>query len=114
MIATLFGPDLGYVVIIALVVLFGGSQLPKIARNIGTAGKEFRKAQLEANEEAQREQAAHPSGAVPAPPTASAVGPASAVSPGSANDHPSVSMSPTEPDTSLRTGQDGVRQEAAG
>ena len=60
MIASLFGPDLGYVVIIVLVVLVGGSQLPKLARNIGTVGKEFRKAQHEAEEEAQRQQTAQP------------------------------------------------------
>ena len=72
MIANLFGPDLGYVVIIILVVLVGGSQLPKIARNIGTAGKEFRKAQQVAEEEAQREQAAQaqPAQAQPAVPPA--------------------------------------------
>jgi len=57
-VANIFGPDLGYVVIIVLVVMLGGSQLPKIARNIGTAGKEFRKAQREAEEEeAQHQQA---------------------------------------------------------
>lgn len=72
MVANVFGPDLGYVVIIVLVVVFGGSQLPKIARNIGGAGREFRKAQLEAEEEAQREQAARAQPAVPAAP----VGPA--------------------------------------
>ncbi len=39
------------VLIIVLVVVFGGSQLPKIARNVGSAGKEFRKAQAEAEQE---------------------------------------------------------------
>ena len=48
MLASVFGGDGLYVVIIALVVLVGGSQLPKIARNLGLAGKEFRKAQDEA------------------------------------------------------------------
>ena len=37
-----------YVVVIAIVVLFGGSQLPKLARNAGEAMKEFRKAHVEA------------------------------------------------------------------
>jgi TatA/E family protein of Tat protein translocase len=36
------------VVVLALVVLFGASRLPKLARNLGEAGKEFRKAQDEA------------------------------------------------------------------
>jgi sec-independent protein translocase protein TatA len=58
MIANIFGPDLGIVVVVILVVLLGGSQLPKIARNVGMAGREFRKAQQEAEEDAAKEQAA--------------------------------------------------------
>jgi sec-independent protein translocase protein TatA len=79
-IANIFGPDLGYVVMIVLIVLVGGSQLPKIARNIGTAGKEFRKAQQEAEEEAQRENAAQAQPAVAPAPVPPAVFAAPAVS----------------------------------
>lgn len=68
------GTDGIIVLIVALVVIFGGSQLPKLARNVGSAGREFRKAQQEAEEEAARErargaaaQAAAP-GAAAAPP----------------------------------------------
>jgi sec-independent protein translocase protein TatA len=43
MLASFFGTDSLYVVIIAIVVLFGGSQLPKLARNAGEAMREFRK-----------------------------------------------------------------------
>lgn len=50
MIANLAGGDGLIVLMVALVVLVGGSQLPKIARNVGLAGKEFRKAQAEAEE----------------------------------------------------------------
>jgi sec-independent protein translocase protein TatA len=57
MLANLAGMDLGIVLVIILVVVFGGSQLPKIARNVGSAGKEFRKAQQEAEEEDQRKAA---------------------------------------------------------
>jgi TatA/E family protein of Tat protein translocase len=32
------------VVLVALVLLFGASQIPKLARNLGEAGREFRKA----------------------------------------------------------------------
>jgi sec-independent protein translocase protein TatA len=46
--ASIFGTDSLYVLIIAVVVLFGGSQLPKLARNAGEAMKEFRKAHNEA------------------------------------------------------------------
>ena len=38
------------VVIIAL-VLFGGSQLPKLARNVGSAQKEFKKGLQESQED---------------------------------------------------------------
>ena len=53
MTANIFGPDLkiGIVVSDHLLVVIFGSQLPKIARNVGMAGKEFRKAQQEAEEE---------------------------------------------------------------
>jgi sec-independent protein translocase protein TatA len=55
--ANIMGLDGGIVLLIALVVIFGGSQLPKIARNVGSAGKEFRKAQAEAAEEDEKEAA---------------------------------------------------------
>ena len=35
------------VIAIIVVVLFGGSQLPKLARNLGSAQKEFKKAMEE-------------------------------------------------------------------
>ncbi|MCL2393342.1 MAG: twin-arginine translocase TatA/TatE family subunit [Acidimicrobiaceae bacterium] len=103
MIANLFGPDLGYVVIIVLVVMVGGSQLPKIARNIGTAGKEFRKAQREAEEEeAERQQAQ------PVPPAPRAVPAAPAFSDGQAPPQPPVSVDAT------RSGEDPLRPDSAG
>ncbi len=46
MAATLFaeilGPDL-LIVIVVIAVLFGGSQIPKLARNLGSAQQEFKK-----------------------------------------------------------------------
>ncbi len=43
MIAGLFdGPEL-IVVLVVVLVLFGGSQIPKLARNLGQAQKEFKK-----------------------------------------------------------------------
>ncbi|MGO9660972.1 MAG: twin-arginine translocase TatA/TatE family subunit [Acidimicrobiales bacterium] len=42
MLANIFGD--WYWVVLAIIVLFGGSQLPKLARNSGEALKEFRKA----------------------------------------------------------------------
>ena len=43
MLAGLFdGPEL-IVVLVVVLVLFGGSQIPKLARNLGQAQKEFKK-----------------------------------------------------------------------
>jgi sec-independent protein translocase protein TatA len=106
--ANIFGPDLGIVVVIILVVLVGGSQLPKIARNVGTAGKEFRKAQQEADEEAEREKAAK------LPPPPQAVGPAPVTAPAPPADAESVTLSKSELDALLRAREEQARREAAG
>jgi sec-independent protein translocase protein TatA len=44
MLAEIFGPD-GLIVIVVLGVflLFGGTQLPKLARGLGSASREFKK-----------------------------------------------------------------------
>jgi sec-independent protein translocase protein TatA len=39
----IFGPDLLIVVIVLAVVLFGGSAIPKLAKNLGSAKSEFEK-----------------------------------------------------------------------
>lgn len=41
--AEIFGPDLIVVIIVLAVVLFGGSQIPKLARSLGSAQSEFKK-----------------------------------------------------------------------
>jgi sec-independent protein translocase protein TatA len=41
--AEIFGPDLIIVIIVVAVVLFGGSQIPKLARSLGSAQAEFKK-----------------------------------------------------------------------
>ena len=38
----IFGPDIAIVLLVVL-VLFGGSQLPKLARGLGSAQREFKK-----------------------------------------------------------------------
>jgi sec-independent protein translocase protein TatA len=58
MIANIFGPDLMIVVVIAVVLLFGAGQLPKLARSVGEASKEFKKSQADAEEEAKAQAAA--------------------------------------------------------
>jgi TatA/E family protein of Tat protein translocase len=127
MTANLFGPDLGYVVLVIVVVLLFGSQLPKIARNIGIAGKEFRKAQHEAEaEEAERKSGA--AGALPAsaaaataPPVASpppsvevpaGTGAPAAAARASAGEQ--ITMTKAELDALLRQREEQARREAAG
>jgi sec-independent protein translocase protein TatA len=66
MIANIFGPDLMIVVVVAVVLLFGAGQLPKLARSVGEASKEFKKSQAEAEEQARAEAAAQ--AAAPAAP----------------------------------------------
>ena len=43
MISFLEGPEL-IIVLVVVLVLFGGAQLPKLAKNLGSAQKEFKKA----------------------------------------------------------------------
>src|SRR5947209_18962164 len=51
LVANIFGPDVIIVVVIAVVLLFGAGQLPKLARSVGEASKEFKKSQHEAEQE---------------------------------------------------------------
>jgi sec-independent protein translocase protein TatA len=51
--AEIFGPQGLIVLVLILVLLFGANQLPKLARSVGEASKEFKKSQQEAEEEAQ-------------------------------------------------------------
>jgi sec-independent protein translocase protein TatA len=53
----IFGPDVIIVLVIAVVLLFGAGQLPKLARSVGEASKEFKKSQQEAEQEAKAESA---------------------------------------------------------
>ena len=41
--ADIFGVDGVIVLVVVVVVLFGGSQIPKLARSLGSAQKEFKK-----------------------------------------------------------------------
>jgi len=46
----IFGPDLLIVVIVVAVLVFGGSAIPKLARNLGSAKTEFEKGLKEAKD----------------------------------------------------------------
>jgi sec-independent protein translocase protein TatA len=68
------GPEL-IIILVVVLVLFGGSQLPKLAKNLGKAQKEFKDGMGEAT--ATPPAAAPPAAAAPPPPPAA---PASAPS----------------------------------
>lgn len=53
MLADIFGVDGVIVLIIVLVVLFGGAAIPKLARSLGSAQHEFKKGLAEGHAEEQ-------------------------------------------------------------
>lgn len=52
--AFLEGPE-GVIVLIVILLLFGGTQLPKLARSLGEAQKEFRKGQQHSDDDSTKE-----------------------------------------------------------
>ena len=60
-------PELLIVLVIILLV-FGGAKLPKLARSLGEAQKEFRHGTTEAERDEQERRAASSRGEVPGPP----------------------------------------------
>ena len=67
--ADILGPDLIIVIVVGVIVLlFGGSKLPKLARGLGSASHEFKKGIEEGNAEAKAEALPHAEGAATAPP----------------------------------------------
>ena len=48
--AEIIGPDI-LIVLLVVLVLFGGSQLPKLARRLGSAQREFKKGLEEGHED---------------------------------------------------------------
>jgi sec-independent protein translocase protein TatA len=111
MISNIFGVDGGIVLLVALIVLVGGSQLPKIARNVGLAGKEFRKAHDEAEADAERKEEAKATAPAAATATPPAPQPLPAVAPTSDE---SVTLSKSELDALLKAREDQARREATG
>ena len=60
-----FGGGEMFVVLLIILLLFGPSQLPKMARGFGQAIREFKKAQREITDELEREE---PPASTPRPP----------------------------------------------
>jgi sec-independent protein translocase protein TatA len=50
MLATIFSADAIVVVIVVVAVLFGGTQIPKLARSLGSARSEFKRGLAEVQE----------------------------------------------------------------
>ena len=51
MLADLIGPDSLIVIAVVVVLLFGGTRLPKLARGLGSASHEFKKGVEEGNQD---------------------------------------------------------------
>lgn len=113
MTGNLMGGDGLIVIVVALVVLVGGSQLPKIARNVGLAGREFRKAQAEAEEENAKEKASAvaPPPALPPTPAAGAAPNAPAATSNAAPGDGAISLTPSQLDALLKAREEQVRNE---
>ena len=59
LLADIIGPDTIIVaIVLVIVLLFGGSRLPKLARGLGSASHEFRKGLEDGDKEAAHEDAA--------------------------------------------------------
>jgi sec-independent protein translocase protein TatA len=57
----IFGPDLLIVLLVGVVVLFGGAAIPKLARNLGSAKKEFEKGTRDGHSESEGSDPGSPS-----------------------------------------------------
>jgi len=55
MLAEIFGVDGIIVIVVIAVVLFGGTQIPKLARSLGSAHTEFKKGLAEGDSEASKD-----------------------------------------------------------
>ena len=61
------GPEL-IIILVVVLVLFGGSQLPKLAKNLGKAQKEFKEGVGEGATASTDQPAPQPSSVTPPPP----------------------------------------------
>ncbi len=62
----MFGGPEGLVILVLMLVLFGGSQLPKLAKNLGEAQRELRKG-MESSDASPAASTAPAAAALPAP-----------------------------------------------
>ncbi len=66
MLAAIEGPDI-LIVLAVVLLLFGGTQIPKLARSLGSASREFKRGQDEGQAGAASDSAAQPSSAAQPP-----------------------------------------------
>ncbi len=116
MVSTLLsGPDDLIIIVVALVVIFGGSQLPKLARNAGDAMREFRKAGAKTgsgDEEPAAQVAGQPAPEQPvAVPQVRSLPPATTVPPPSPEER--VTLSRAELDALLAAREASVRNQSS-
>ena len=95
MLGNIFGVDLGIVLLVVVVALVFGSQLPKIARNLAMTGREFKRAHQESEHEGNDQPVA-------ADPRASAAEPP----------EPKITLSRPELDALLNAREQEVRRQA--
>jgi sec-independent protein translocase protein TatA len=117
MLADIFGGDGLIVIVVALIVLVGGSQLPKIARNVGLAGREFKKAQSEAEEEARaaaNSRAGTAALSQPAPTVAAQTPSAAQAQPiQTGGSDAALTLTPAQLDELLKAHEDRIRRESS-
>ena len=76
MLADIFGPDLFIVIIIVAVLLVGGTQIPKLARSLGSAKNQFEQGLKEGKAEGAASNGTSAATNPPAPPAQSPAPPA--------------------------------------
>jgi sec-independent protein translocase protein TatA len=76
MLAEIFGPDLIIVIVIVAVLLIGGTQIPKLARSLGSAKNQFEQGLKEGKAEGAANNGTSAATNAPAPPAQSPAPPA--------------------------------------
>jgi sec-independent protein translocase protein TatA len=76
MLADIFGPDLFIVIIIVAVLLIGGTQIPKLARSLGSAKSEFEQGLKDGKAEGASSNGTSAASDAPAPPAQAPAPPA--------------------------------------
>jgi sec-independent protein translocase protein TatA len=76
MLAEIFGPDLIIVIVIVAVLLIGGTQIPKLARSLGSAKNQFEQGLKEGKAEGAASNGTSAATNPPAPPAQSPAPPA--------------------------------------